>query len=654
MPEISQQNPSEPSNIGDRIAEIFREHSDSFFFESTEMKNLLALFKEKNTKETQLNQLDKMEKMTTASLVNNQNVPDIYPFKLRFTTELENNEQQIEAKIKKILANNQHKSELRKLASRNVQLIDVQAQLVEAFSEEIINEEEVQNLKSLINAELDIFYSEPVRELYRLDFQTILQRGISESDLSYLRDLSQSDETIRLQAENKIADYYMQVAEEQIAKRSFLACQMAKTLSEKSVINNDVLSDGISLYEDEPMPPLYTADSANAVYELLLNGADPVKESKNLEITPLTKLFESRYVIQQQLNRVEAICMPSIKAQINAKFGEQILRQHYTEDKEALENDLNNQIQTLRAEVEQPELKIDLETWTKELDKEAQQLKLNLSNDSKNQIKALKNEVKALSPALKKELKSQYKLLKTEAEGLKLELENNAALIKAHIKGILLRDVDAQVSDYPDIVSKKEFQQTWNNCKQEIKELQQTQLTEYCTAYDFLTRDLAELPDIKAKTLKSVIKHFPEYEPVLHKQNDLLNNYRLVQGPQVTPKKPVSLAENTVKHSLKVTDASKTNTRETPEAIEKIPANNQLIQASNITRKHRLIKCTLFTGIVESTESTPTTEPTPEKTSEPKRTGSRLNRIPFSNNVNSFEPSLGKEKLTHRTICYTK
>lgn len=536
---------------------------------------------------------------------------------------LDENQRQLKEQTQSILANDSLLTEWRSLPQKSFELIQKQLQLAEDLAEEKINEEQEEEFK-LINAEYSIFYSEPVRELYRLDAQAILQRGISESDLPYLHDLSQSDNTMlpiikkeidnyQTKKENDRENYWIEEAERRIAE-----AEQVQALRQRVAFTSSVAVDFVNqneLDEDKPLPPLYTADSAEAVYELLLNGGDPVKESQNLEMTPFTKHFSARYVIRQELNLVEDICKPSIKTQFNAKFGEKILRQHYSEDKKELKTDLNNQIQTLVERVERHQELKDLENQTK-------QLKLNLKNKLENQIKELKNEVNALTPELKEELESQYKLLKREAKGQKQELKNNAELIDAHIKGILLRDVDAQVSDYPDIADKKEFQQTWNNCKQEIKKLQQTHLTEHCTAKDFLTLDLDKLPAIEAKTWKSVIKQFPEYKPLLKKQRELLDNYRLVRGPQVAAKKEVSQAENTAKPSVKVPDVSETNIRETPEAItnEKISTdNNQLIQpsTSNLKQKNRF-KYAFFNGSAQSTKSTL------KKTFEPKPTGSRL------------------------------
>lgn len=176
MPELSPQNASTPlptDNLFNNLETANKFFSaKNQFFELTEIKDLFALFKQKNIKETQLNQLDKMKKMAKVSIVNNQ---DVSAFELILTNELNDNEQQIASHIKKILTNNQHKSELRRLASRHLQLRDIQKQLVEAYSEGKIDETDKQTFNALINAEVDRLYSGPVRELYKRDFQAILE-----------------------------------------------------------------------------------------------------------------------------------------------------------------------------------------------------------------------------------------------------------------------------------------------------------------------------------------------------------------------------------------------------------------------------------------------------------------------------------------------
>lgn len=638
MPELSQQNARsslETENLftTPKTAENFFSIENQMV-KSTVLKDLFALFQEKNIKKTQLNQLNKMEEMNAASKKNNLNVLDIHLARLRLRTVFENNEQRIEAQFKTILANNQYKSELRRLVSRNIQLLDAQKQLGEAFSEELINEEQVQKYKALINREFDFLCSEPIRELYQRDFQAILDVGISESDLSYLGALSQLDETIRLQTGDKIAEYYMQVAEKQISQNSFVTSTKANALMKKDILNLDGLSNGVRLYEDQTMPAIYTADTVEQINELVLNGADPVKESQCLESTPLAQHLVLRYVLQQELYGVGSRQL-SIKAQFKFKYAKQILDQQFSKEQGELETNLKNEIERLKVEAErQPELKMDLENHIQALNNEAKQQIFKLKSDLVNQTKILKKKIESLTPELKRELRNQLKSLKAEAGGLELELKNNAALIDAHIKAIVLRDVDAQISNYPDIAGKERFLQTWNNCKQEVKALQQTQLTENCNAYHFLTQDLAKLSAIETKTMKWAMAQFPEYKSLLQMQSDLLDNYRLVQGPLPQASTTEERVVDTSTHSVKVPAVSEikvSEKQEMPSKEKNSTENKPLIQRLNGSR---LVNAAFYNANVQTKFPS-----MPEKTSEGT---SRLNGSLF------FAPGNSTSKLVNK------
>lgn len=208
-----------------------------------------------------------------------------------------------------------------------------------------------------------------------------------------------------------------------------------------------------------------------------------------------------------------------------------------------------------------------------------------------------------------------------------------------------MREDDAQLSDYSDIAGKERFQQTWNNCKQEIKELQHTQLTETCSAYHFLTQDLDQLPTIKPKTLKAVIKHFPEYKPLLHMQNDLLNNYQLVQGPPpLTPTTKREPVVDTSNHLVKAPDVFETSTNQKQETRlnVKISAESQSMPSSN---RGRLINSAFFNASFQSTFQAKL-----EKTSE--RTSLLNSSLFFSPTKTSSDVCAVKEKIIDRKVCY--
>ncbi len=229
--------------------------------------------------------------------------PNIVNRKTQLSAECDKNQRLINTEIKKINANNKFENELRRLPQRHLQLLDKQKKLAQELCEEKINEEQAERLKAEINNELFWLCSEPVSRLYKSDFQNILTNGISKANLSYLGKLSQLDERIRNTAEDKIADYHMETAEKQIAKNSQKASQRVSGLIKKNSVNNPCDFE-IAFDENESLPALFTVDSVDRIYELVLNGADPSQESEGLGQTPLDRLFSTRYEIQQSLNGI--------------------------------------------------------------------------------------------------------------------------------------------------------------------------------------------------------------------------------------------------------------------------------------------------------------------------------------------------------------
>lgn len=186
----------------------------------------------------------------------------------------------------------------------------------------------------------------------------------------------------------------MQAAEAQIAKNALVTNRMACAVTEKNIANPERLTHGIMFYENEALSALHTADKVDHIYELVLNGADPVKECQGLDSTPLTQHFASRYVLQQELNRV-FISIPSLQAQFDTKFAEQVLNQQFLEEKNQLKTDLNNQIDTLTLEIErQSQSKMELENHLQAVIEEANQQKLKLKKDSKIRLKSQRKKMK--------------------------------------------------------------------------------------------------------------------------------------------------------------------------------------------------------------------------------------------------------------------
>ncbi|TLY47289.1 MAG: hypothetical protein E6K54_06625 [Gammaproteobacteria bacterium] len=96
--------------------------------------------------------------------------PNIVEKQIKLNQELDKNQRLLKKEIQTVLDNDSLLMEWRRLPQKSFELIDKQTQLAEDLTEEIINEEQAQKFKSLINAEFDIFYSEPVCELYKSDF----------------------------------------------------------------------------------------------------------------------------------------------------------------------------------------------------------------------------------------------------------------------------------------------------------------------------------------------------------------------------------------------------------------------------------------------------------------------------------------------------
>lgn len=421
-------------------------------FDSVPMQNLLSYFEQEKIIDTALREID--EKISQDPKA--KRYLNIIDRRAQLIRELDENHRRRDTEIKKILANAGLKKQLRDFPQRTLQLINTQKELAAELSEEEISEEDVERLKNNINHELGLLCSEALREIYTQDVQAILASGISVLVLAYLGNLSQLYKEIGEEVEDKVADFYIQTAELQIMQSALAASKLSSVIVATENLNESKLSNE-EVSGDQSMLPLYIADSAEWLDELVLNGADPIRESNNLS-SPLTYQFGLRYEIKQTLNGVN-ISRASVQAE---------LKKHPSKD-------------------------------------------------------------------LKAELKNQAAALNADAEKLKLELENNATLINAHIGAIVLRKPDADASEFPDISHSVRFQQTWNACKQEVKKMQQTTLTENCTVHDFLTKDLQTLPDLSNKTLKSIVTQFPHFEPLLRRQNDIASNYNLVRG----------LAENT-------------------------------------------------------------------------------------------------------------
>lgn len=321
-------------------------------FDSEQIQQLYAFLRKKKEKETQLSQLDKMEVYTKDIKINSGlNIPLT---RLNLTTQLERNERDIQTVIETILANDAFKIELRQLANRNLQLINIKNQLAEALSEEKLSEKIVEEFNTQINQELDRVCSESIDRLTTQEVQTIYTAGISAGNLSYLKDLCQLNEALRVEAENKIADYYMQTAEEQIAIDSQVA---SAALHKKNNINETGLDYNALFYEENPsLSSLYTADTVDQINELILNGADPHQESKGLEKTPLDYQFSARYEIEQSLNGVNIakICLKAeLKKTLSKKVGRELKNQkkQLKTEATALKHELENNEALVKAQI---------------------------------------------------------------------------------------------------------------------------------------------------------------------------------------------------------------------------------------------------------------------------------------------------------------
>lgn len=332
-------------------AKTFFAYQDQIF-DSAEMQELHEYFREKNIKQTQLNQLDKMEMITKDLKTNNAlNIPLT---RLSLTTQLEKNERNIQRSVKGILANDLLKAELRKLPKRNLQLINFKNQLAEALSEEKISEEAAEKFNRQINQELNRLCSESIDRLIAQDVQAIYSTGISAADLPYLNEICQFNEALRVEAENQIADYYMQTAEQQIAKNSLAASQRENALRPKNTINQTQFRE--DSYENPSLPALYIAETVDQINELVLNGADPLRESKDVEGTPLDHLFSASYEIEQSLNGLN-IAKMCLKAELKKHLSKESELELKNQKKQlkieaaALKHELENNAALIKAQI---------------------------------------------------------------------------------------------------------------------------------------------------------------------------------------------------------------------------------------------------------------------------------------------------------------
>lgn len=547
-------------------AKTFFAYQDQIF-DSAEMQELHRYFREKNTKQTQLNQLDKMEMITKDLKANNALYIPLT--RLSPTTQLEKNERNIQRLIEGILANDRFKAELRQLPNRNLQLINFKNQLAEALSEEKISEEAAEGFNRQINQELNRLCSEPIDRLIAQDVQAICRTGISAEDLPYLNEICQFNEALRGEVENQIADYYMLNAEEHIAKSSLVASHRENALRPKNTINESRF--GIDSYENPPLPALFTAKTVDQIYELAINGADPLRESKDVEETPLDHLFSESYVINQSLNGIY-IAKMSLKAE---------LKKHLSKESEL-------------------------------------------------------------------ELKNQKKQLKIEAAALKDELEKNAALIKAQISVLILRNGDAEVSHYPDIARSEKYQSLWNAHKQEVLEMKQTPLSETFSVHDFLIKDLEKLPDLAAKALKSLTAKFPHYAPLLQMQSDMLENYRLVQGPpqaqSITESNLAAVSNQSVKTSPNLSQLNVTIKPMVSSSVKDSDEHDQT-QPTRQKSTSRLNHSAFFGGSFQ-TKSESASKKVSERSS--RLQGSVF--FAYSNDKSLSSSNFGTEKSTERRI----
>ena len=238
------------------------------------MKGLHVLIDDRKRSENKLSKIDeKASKDPKAKKYLN-----IIDQRMSLNNKLDENERSINKEICTILSNDVFKNELRSLPQRNLQLIDIQKELAEELSEEKITEEEFNRINTQINYEFDYLCSETVRRLYKQDIQDIYATGISASDISYISNLSQLDYEIHKEAEDRIADYYMETAEQHIEQNS-LSASKKKTV-QNIILNNDSLRCRVEGSEDERMT-----------------------------------LVTLRYVIEQTLNGV-SICISSMKAEL--------------------------------------------------------------------------------------------------------------------------------------------------------------------------------------------------------------------------------------------------------------------------------------------------------------------------------------------------
>lgn len=270
----------------------------SEFFYSNNVQKLVDYF---NDHKSFSIQLDKIKGYVNQDAKANTYV-NIINRQVELTKQIDASTMGIKRTIKKILEDHSSKEHLAKLAEINVQLIDFQKELSNSVAEEQITVTDYETLNRAINKGFDRLCFEPIQEIYKQNAQSILKAGISETSLPYLQNLAKLNPEIHQLAEDEIANYHLEAAERLIQQNAqsfkltfFDAENVSLNAANPYEINNN---------EEESLAPLYTVDSEGEVIELLLNGADPIKESKSFANTPLEHQFSLKYIQNQSLNKV--------------------------------------------------------------------------------------------------------------------------------------------------------------------------------------------------------------------------------------------------------------------------------------------------------------------------------------------------------------
>lgn len=293
------QREKEKSSINVAIKQFVPYQSE--MLDSPRIKYLIALGESKKIKESELTNMETYVRHD----LNAYKYPSVVDKRTRLRDELDKNEQRLHETIRDILNNESMKKELRTLSARFFELKAIQEELADKFSEQLIDEEQCVMVNAQImneqeryfNGECGLF-STAIRRLYTQDLSSIYKRGITELDVPYINNLSKLDEGVREEASARIAAYYMEAAEQLMQQHSLAESEIARLSHE----DDSLFQYPTEAHEDERMPPLYMAATADVLNELLLNGADPIKESKDLSSTPLGGQFASRYVLEQSLN----------------------------------------------------------------------------------------------------------------------------------------------------------------------------------------------------------------------------------------------------------------------------------------------------------------------------------------------------------------